>query len=78
MAVTPTNRLPEFITDGGIETHIIFNMGVELLHFSAFPLNDSATGRGTGAIFLSPSKCVRLTPKSGRAGEPAQRVRLVP
>ena len=45
MAVTPTNRLPEFITDGGIETHIIFNMGVELPHFSAFPLNDSATGR---------------------------------
>ena len=45
MAVTRTNRLPEFITDGGIETHIIFNMGVELPHFSAFPLNDSATGR---------------------------------
>ena len=45
MAVTRTNRLPEFITDGGIETHIIFNMGVELPHFSAFPLNDSETGR---------------------------------
>ena len=44
MATTPTNRLPEFITDGGIETHIIFNMGVDLPH-SAFPLNDSATGR---------------------------------
>jgi hypothetical protein len=45
MAVTTTDRLPEFITDGGIETHIIFNMGVELSHFAAFPLNDSATGR---------------------------------
>ena len=45
MAVPPTNHLPEFITDGGIETHIIFNMGVELPHFSAFPLNDSAAGR---------------------------------
>ena len=45
MAVTPNNRLPEFITDGGIETHIIFNVGVELPHFSTFPLNDSATGR---------------------------------
>ena len=45
MAVPPTNHLPELITDGGIETHIIFNMGVELLHFSAFPLNDSAAGR---------------------------------
>jgi len=45
MAVPPPNHLPELITDGGIETHIIFNMGVELPHFSAFPLNDSATGR---------------------------------
>jgi homocysteine S-methyltransferase len=34
-----------FITDGGIETHVIFNMGVELPHFSAFPLNDTASGR---------------------------------
>jgi homocysteine S-methyltransferase len=42
---TRPGHLPQFITDGGIETHIIFNMGVELPHFSAFPLNDSATGR---------------------------------
>ena len=45
MTTTPAGRLPQFITDGGIETHIIFNMGVELPHFSAFPLNDSAAGR---------------------------------
>ena len=45
MTTTPACRLPQFITDGGIETHIIFNMGVELPHFSAFPLNDSAAGR---------------------------------
>ena len=45
MTTTPAARLPQFITDGGIETHIIFNMGVELPHFSAFPLNDSAAGR---------------------------------
>ena len=45
MAITPTSQLPVFITDGGIETHIIFNMGVELPHFSSFPLNDTATGR---------------------------------
>jgi S-methylmethionine-dependent homocysteine/selenocysteine methylase len=44
MTTTPAARLPQFITDGGIETHIIFNMGVELPHFSAFPLNDSAAG----------------------------------
>ena len=45
MTTTPACRPPQFITDGGIETHIIFNMGVELPHFSAFPLNDSAAGR---------------------------------
>ena len=45
MTTTPAVCLPQFITDGGIETHLIFNMGVELAHFSAFPLNDSAAGR---------------------------------
>jgi S-methylmethionine-dependent homocysteine/selenocysteine methylase len=45
MTTTPAVRLPQFITDGGIETHIIFNMGVDLPHFSAFPLNDSTAGR---------------------------------
>jgi homocysteine S-methyltransferase len=45
MAITPDDRLSQFITDGGIETHLIFNMGVELPHFAAFPLNDSAAGR---------------------------------
>jgi homocysteine S-methyltransferase len=45
MAAESPDRARTFITDGGIETHIIFNMGVELPHFSAFPLNDSATGR---------------------------------
>ena len=45
MTTTPAVCPPQFITDGGIETHLIFNMGVELPHFSAFPLNDSAAGR---------------------------------
>src|SRR4029078_2681261 len=45
MTTTPAVRLPQFITDGGIATHLIFNLGVELPHFSAFPLNDSAAGR---------------------------------
>jgi homocysteine S-methyltransferase len=45
MATMHSVRLPRLITDGGIETHIIFNMGVELPHFSVFPLNDSAAGR---------------------------------
>lgn len=33
------------ITDGGIETHLIFNMGEELPLFSAFVLNESERGR---------------------------------
>jgi hypothetical protein len=37
MTTTPAGPLPQFITDGGIETHIIFNMGVELPSFSPFP-----------------------------------------
>jgi S-methylmethionine-dependent homocysteine/selenocysteine methylase len=40
-----TDHSQAFITDGGIETHVIFNMGVELPHFSAFPLNDTSSGR---------------------------------
>jgi S-methylmethionine-dependent homocysteine/selenocysteine methylase len=44
MTTNPAGSLPQFITDGGIETHIIFNMGVELPHFSTFPLNDNADG----------------------------------
>jgi homocysteine S-methyltransferase len=45
MGDRPTDTCSTSITDGGIETHLIFNMGVELPHFSAFPLNDTAAGR---------------------------------
>lgn len=34
-----------FVTDGGIETDLIFNRGVDLPAFSAYPLLDSASGR---------------------------------
>ena len=36
-----------FITDGGIETHLIFNEGEDLPHFTAFQLLDSSRGRET-------------------------------
>jgi homocysteine S-methyltransferase len=44
------NRLPQldgakFLTDGGIETHLIFNEGQDLPHFCAFVLNDTEAGR---------------------------------
>lgn len=34
------------VTDGGLETDLIFNHGVELREFAAYPLLDDATGRG--------------------------------
>lgn len=45
-----TRRLPQqagemFVTDGGIETHMIFNEGEDLPHFTAFQMLDSEDGR---------------------------------
>ena len=34
-----------FLTDGGMETTLIFHEGLELPHFAAFVLLDSADGR---------------------------------
>ena len=34
-----------FLTDGGMETTLIFQEGIELPHFAAFVLLDSAEGR---------------------------------
>ena len=34
-----------FLTDGGMETTLIFHEGIELPHFAAFVLLDSAEGR---------------------------------
>jgi homocysteine S-methyltransferase len=33
------------LTDGGLETTLVFHEGIELPHFAAFPLLDSAAGR---------------------------------
>ncbi|WP_377643394.1 homocysteine S-methyltransferase family protein [Oryzobacter terrae] len=37
--------LPGFVTDGGLETDLIFHHGVDLPQFAAFPLVDDAAGR---------------------------------
>jgi S-methylmethionine-dependent homocysteine/selenocysteine methylase len=42
-------RLPQlsgatFITDGGMETTLVFDDGIELTHFASFPLLDDASG----------------------------------
>ena len=49
----PRKRLPQldgglFLTDGGIETDLIFNDGMELPHFAAFDLLE--TEKGTAAL----------------------------
>lgn len=36
---------PGYVTDGGMETDLIFHHGVELPEFAAFPLLDDAAGR---------------------------------
>ncbi len=36
---------PIFVTDGGLETTLIFHDGLDLADFAAFPLLDSGTGR---------------------------------
>lgn len=41
----PQHRGGIFLTDGGMETTLIFHHGVELPHFAAFVLMDSAEGR---------------------------------
>jgi homocysteine S-methyltransferase len=46
-AVLPQLKGRMFMADGGIETHLIFNMGQDLPNFSAFILADSEDGRAT-------------------------------
>ncbi len=48
--MSPRNRLPQteggtFLTDGGIETVLIFHQGIDLPAFAAFPLVDDEQGR---------------------------------
>lgn len=41
----PQHRGGIYLTDGGMETTLIFHQGLELPHFAAFVLLDSADGR---------------------------------
>ncbi len=42
---TPDPTLPGYVTDGGLETDLVFHHGVELTHFAAFPLLVDPKGR---------------------------------
>lgn len=45
MGPTRKEQPVRFVTDGGIETDLIFNRGIDLPEFAAFPLLDSEGGR---------------------------------
>ena len=59
------SRLPQLrgrpmVTDGGMETGLIFHHGVDLPHFAVFPLLETAVGRsrccpGCGSATPPPS-----------------------
>src|SRR3954452_14571151 len=43
-----------FLTDGGLETTLVFREGIELPDFAAFPLVDSESGRAALAGYFAP------------------------
>ena len=43
-----------WVTDGGLETTLVFSEGVELVDFAAFPLLDTAAGRAALARYYEP------------------------
>ena len=42
------------LTDGGLETTLVFHEGIDLPHFAAFPLLDSADGRAVLRRYFEP------------------------
>lgn len=44
----------DFLTDGGMETTLIFHRGMDLPHFAAFPLLDTDEGRAEIIRYLEP------------------------
>ena len=53
-----------FVTDGGIETHLIFNKGFDLPHFTVFQLNDSEQGRQAMRDYYQPY--IEIARKAGQ------------
>ena len=55
-----THSLPQlagdrvFLTDGGLETTLVFHRGIDLPAFAAFPLLDDADGRSTLRRYFAP------------------------
>jgi len=43
------------LTDGGLETSLIFHQGLDLPHFAAFPLVESDDGRAALRTYWEPT-----------------------
>lgn len=63
-AVLPQLKGQMFVTDGGIETHIIFNEGYDFEHFTVFQLIDSEGGRAAMRKYYEPY--VGIAKKAGQ------------
>jgi homocysteine S-methyltransferase len=50
----PHQTTADFVTDGGLETTLIFHRGIDLPHFAAFVLLESEAGRETLADYYLP------------------------
>ena len=54
-----------WVTDGGLETDLLFNKGVDLPQFAAFPLVDDAAGRGLLEGYLTEYAAVAAAAGAG-------------
>ena len=50
----PQLEAPLFVTDGGLETCLVFNAGIDLPDFAAFPLLDTDEGRAALRAYYEP------------------------
>jgi len=54
MALPQLTAATPFITDGGLETTLVFQEGIDLPDFAAFPLLESESGRASLASYYAP------------------------
>ena len=67
---TYRTRLPQldgrlFLTDGGLETYLCFQRGIDLPEFASFPLLDDATGRAEITNYMTPFILAALAQQAG-------------
>ena len=54
MSLPQLSSARPYVTDGGLETTLIFHAGIDLPDFAAFPLVDSGAGRAALADYYAP------------------------